>query len=72
MRKYPQPFWSKLLCRIGWHKALGVTVGGYIRCYACEMNYDEAQGLWLNNTEFAETMFRLARAQQGIDPEARP
>ena len=27
-----------LLCRIGWHQAIGVTIGGFIRCYTCGRN----------------------------------
>ncbi len=34
-----------LLCRIGWHRKIGITVGDFIRCYGCGLNLHR-DGVW--------------------------
>ena len=35
-----------LLCRIGWHQRIGITVADFIRCYACGQNLHPQDGVW--------------------------
>lgn len=44
--KRTQDFWRSLLCRIGWHQGIGVTVGGFARCYACGRNLHPQDNTW--------------------------
>ena len=69
MRGPKRTFWSRLLCRIGWHQKIGTTVANYIRCYGCGKDYDEQQAAWLEHTDFLETSFYQARCEQsGMEP----
>lgn len=36
----------RLLCAIGWHRQIGVTVGGFVRCYACSRNLHPQDNVW--------------------------
>lgn len=35
-----------LLCRLGNHQSIGITVGGYIRCYCCGKDYLNKNVKW--------------------------
>lgn len=37
---------TRLLCAIGWHRQIGVTVGNFARCYACGRNLHPQDNTW--------------------------
>lgn len=40
----------RLLCAIGWHQSIGVTIGGYIRCYACSKSLHAHDKVWRSDS----------------------
>lgn len=46
MRRNASTWLKQWLCRIGWHQHIGLTIGGFIRCYACSRNLHPQDDQW--------------------------
>lgn len=43
---YKRSWLDLFFCRVGWHRKIGITIGDFIRCYACGCNLHVQDGTW--------------------------